>query len=114
MISERIPILEFHYAPRRGQFRPEGHRLVAWNQRRLHEWHVFTNKHPDENANKETKAYVVFHQEQWLLVNKTLESMISPNGNPVPQGQATVLTDGAEVMLSKEEHGRMVTVKMIP
>jgi hypothetical protein len=48
------------------------------------------------------------------LINKDLDSMVSPAGNPVPRGQACPLTAGDEVRLSKEDHGRLVSVSMIP
>lgn len=114
MHKTTIPVLEFHYSPRAGQFRPEGHCLTAWHQRQLHKWHVFRNVKPVAGADPEVLAYVLFHQGQWLLVNKNLEAMVSPAGNPVPKGQACVLAAGNEVRLSREEHGRLVSVKMIP
>jgi serine/threonine protein kinase len=108
------PVLEFHYAARTGQFRPEGHCLVAWDRRQLHKWHVFRNVRPVEGVDQEVQAYVAFYQGQWILINKTLDSMVSPGGNPVPKGQACALRDGDEVRLSKEDQGRLVSVKMIP
>lgn len=113
-LKTRIPVLIFHYAPRAGQYREEGHSLVGWNQRLLHKWHVFTNVRPGEGVDKETQAYVLFYQNQWILVNKNLDSMLSPSGQPVPKGQACPLRDGDEILLSKEDKGRMISVKMIP
>lgn len=113
-LQQRIPVLEFHYAPRRGQFRPEGHFLVGWNQRPLHRWHVFTNVQPVEGVDRESVAYVAFHQGQWILINKHLESLISPSGNPVPIGQACLLREGDEIQLSKDDKGRLISVRMIP
>jgi len=113
-LKTQIPVLDFHYAPRQGQFRPENHCLVAWDQRILHEWHVFSNKRMDENANPVGLADVHFYQGQWILINRGLDSMVSPSGNPVPKEQAVALKDGDEILLSKAEKGRLVTVRMIP
>jgi hypothetical protein len=113
-MNTQIPVFEFHYAPRKGQFRPEGHCLVAFDQRPLNLWHVYTNVRPIEGVDRETQAYVCFYQGQWILVNKHLDSMLSPAGNPVPKGQACPLRDGDEILLSKEARGRLLTVKMIP
>jgi serine/threonine protein kinase len=113
-LLKQTPVLEFHYSPRAGQFRPEGHSLVAWNNRTLHRWHVFRNVRPVEGVDQEVQAYVAFYQNQWILINKNLESLVSPRGNPVPKGQACALKDGDEVRLSKEDQGRLVSVKMIP
>ena len=48
------------------------------------------------------------------LWENELDSMISPSGNPVPAGQACMLKDGEEVLLSKDDRGRMVSIRMIP
>jgi hypothetical protein len=58
--SERTPVLEFHYSPvgRKGQYRPENHRLTAHEGRRLHRWHAFRNARPGEAANDEVLAYI--------------------------------------------------------
>jgi hypothetical protein len=39
--------------------------------------------------------------------------MVSPAGNPVPKDQATYLRDGDEIILSKDEKGRLVSVRMV-
>lgn len=112
-LTMRLPVLEFHYAPRQGQYRPEGHCLVSWHKRALHKWHIVTGVKPVEGVDREQQAIVLFHQNQWLLVNNHLDSLISPAGNPVPRGQACPLREGDEILLSKDERGRLVEVKFI-
>jgi serine/threonine protein kinase len=114
--SERTPVLEFHYSPvgRKGQYRPENHRLTAHEGRRLHRWHAFRNARPGEAANDEVLAYITCREGRWLLVNRGLPGMVSPSGNTVSPGQACELHDGDEVLLSPEEHGRLVAVTMAP
>jgi serine/threonine protein kinase len=114
-----VPLLELHYPTRPGQFRPEGHSVIGWpphapNHRTLHRWHVYSKVHPVEGVEQDVLAYVAFHEGQWILVNKGLDSMVSPAGNPVPRGQACPLKEGDEVRLSKEEQGRLISVKMVP
>jgi hypothetical protein len=113
--TEPFPVLEFYYSPggRRGQFRAEGHRLVVYEQRRLYRWHAFRNVRPVEGVDDTMAAHFLRHDGRWLLVNHTLRGLISGGGNPVPCGQACELHDGAEILLSREEHGRLVTVKMV-
>ncbi len=108
------PVFDFYVASRAGNFLPEKHCLVAWNHRRLHEWHVFKNRVPGEFADSSVYARVTFHQGQWIMVNEKLNSMVSPRGNPVPIGQACPLKPGDQILLSKDEHGRMIVVRMIP
>lgn len=107
------PVLEFFDPRDNGQSRPDGDCLVAWHQRTLHQWHVCGDGKPVAGVEPEEQARVVFHQGRWLLVNKELDSLVSPGGTPVLKGQAFVLRNGAEVLLSKEEHGRRVRVTMI-
>ena len=113
-LQEQIPVLEFYYAPRRGQWRPEGHCLVAWNQRPLHVWHIFRDRQPTVCAENESQAYVAFHQGRWILVNKHLDSLLSASDTPVPIGQACLLRERDKILLSTEKSGRRVRVRMIP
>jgi hypothetical protein len=113
-LREPTPVLDFHYAARTGQYRAEQHCLVAWNGRRLHRWHVFRGEDPVEGVDQEVLAYVSFYQGRWILINKALDGMISPSGNPVPRGQACALKEGDQICLSKGDHGRLVCVRMIP
>jgi hypothetical protein len=112
---EPVPLLEFFYSPqgRRGQYRDEKYKLTAHDQRRLHRWHVFSNVKPSEGVDEEVLAYITKQQGHWLLVNRALNTLVSPAGNPVPVGQACALADGDEVVLSKEDNGRLATVRMI-
>src|SRR5262249_571479 len=113
--KEPPPVRDFYYAPggRRGSFRPENHRLALHDQRRLYRWHVFRNVRPGEGADEDVVAYAVRHQGRWLLVNQRLGGLFSAAGNPVPHGQAFELHDGDEILLSREEHARLVTVRMV-
>jgi serine/threonine protein kinase len=109
---EPVPILNFHYSPggRRGQFRPEGRRLAVYHQRTLHRWHVYRNVRPVEGVDEVPVATFLRHQGKWVLYNQGLRGLISPAGNPVPIGQACELIDGAEILLAREEQGRLVTI----
>ncbi len=113
---EPAPVLEFYYSPggRKGQYRPEGRRLATYDQQRLYRWHAFRNIHPGEGVDAQVMAFVVRRQGQWLLVNRALNGLTSPGGQAVAIGQACELHDGDEVLLSQEEHGRLVTVTMVP
>jgi len=110
-----IPLMEFYYAPRPGQYRPEGHCLTCYNHRLLYKWHVNRGIKPVEGVDTQVQAQVQFHEptKQWLLWNLALDSMVSPSGNPVPIGQPTVLKEGSEIVLSKDSAGRHVNIKMI-
>jgi len=112
---EPLPVFEFHSAPggRRGQFRPEGHRLAGYDRRPLYPWHVSRAVRPGEGVAEEVVASIARNQGRWVLVNHALSGLVSPGGNPVPRGQACELRDGDELLLSREEQGRLVTVRIV-
>ena len=108
-----LPVLDFHYAPRRGQFVPEKHCIVGYHDRGLYPWHIHSTARDVEDAPAEVQAKIMQHQGQWILYNLKLTSLVSPKGNPVPINQACVLRPGEEVLLSKDEKGKLVSVRMI-
>ena len=111
-IKTKLPILDFLYPPKPGQYRPELHRLIGYHRRPLFPWHIHTNVKNDERTSMEPQAEVYLHSEGWVLLNHKLPSLISPTGNPVPMGQACHLRDGEEVLLSRDDRGRMIAVRM--
>jgi serine/threonine protein kinase len=115
-LKDPIPVLEFFYSPagRRGQFRAEGYSLVGADRKPLYQWHVFRNVRQVEGVTPVVQAMVVYQQGQWGLLNCNLSGMVSPAGTPVDRGKACILRDGDEVLLSKDDHARLVSVKMIP
>jgi serine/threonine protein kinase len=113
-LNNPIPILDFHYEDWNGHFRPEGHSLVCWNNRQLYKWHIFSNVRPLEGVDTQAQAHVQYLKGQWKILNLNLDSMVSPTGNTVPKEDAIYLRDGDEIVLSKDDKGRHVSVRMIP
>jgi serine/threonine protein kinase len=108
-----FPVVDLHFAPRPGQYRNEGRQIVCHNEKKLHEWHILSNKRMDEYSDTTLLGDIQFHQGHWLLINRDLNSLVSDGGNPVPKGQATKLKEGAEIILSKSEKGRLAVVKFV-
>ena len=70
------------------------------------------NERLDPAARKRV-GYVVWHGGNWVLVNETLDSMHDVNaGKEVPRGGLVSLTEGARILLSKEDGGRLAQVQL--
>jgi serine/threonine protein kinase len=113
-VKGRVPVLDLFYAPKPGQFRPENHRLVGYDGCNVYPWHVRTDVRNAETVPAVPQAVILPHGDKWVLKNLKLESLISPKGNPVPEGHACLLQDGGEVILSRHEKGRMACVRLAP
>jgi serine/threonine protein kinase len=107
-----VPVLKFRAERRPGQWMLDG-QLVAYHNNSLFLWHAFDNVFPGPETDRTPQAYCALQQGQWLLVNQHLTSLTSPGGNRVPPGKAVVLTDGAQIRLSQEPHGRIADVQIV-
>ena len=107
-----IPVLNLRKESRPGQWQPDGE-LVIHPKAGLRIWHVYDNVQPGPDVDRTRQAYFAFHNGNWIMINEKLQNLISAAGNPVPPGKAVVLTDGAQIRLAQEEHGRTVEVNVI-
>jgi hypothetical protein len=107
-----IPVLTLYKEAHTGEWLPDGE-LVVHPKTALCLWHVYDNVQPGPDVDKTVQAYFAFKNGKWLIVNQKLTSMVSPGGNNVPSGKAAGLTDGAQIRLSREPHGRIAEVKLI-
>lgn len=112
-VKGTIPILKLRTQRKPGQWISENHAVVLYHDFTIFKWHVFDNVFPGEEADKTPQAYCAFHGNRWLLINQNLSSLTSANGNRVPAGHAVELTDGIQIRLSNESHGRIVDVQIL-
>ena len=87
--------------------------LDVVNNTPLFKWHLYSNVFADEKADKSLQAYVCCHNGEWFLINRNADGMLSPQGNPVPAGQAIRLTDGTVFRGSRYERGMLIKVRII-
>lgn len=87
--------------------------LDVVNNTPLFKWHLYSNVFADEKADKSLQAYVCCHNGEWFLINRNADGMLSPQGNPVPAGQAIRLTDGTVFRGSRNERGMLIKVRII-
>lgn len=83
------------------------------NNTPLFKWHMQSNVFADEKADDTMQAYACCHNGEWFLINKHASGMLSPQGNPVPAGQAIRISDGTVFRASSSERGTLIKVRII-
>ena len=76
-----------------------------------------SNISPNERLTEEQKkpvGYFVFHNNKWLLINQRLNDLEDKTeGVKIPINQSVELTDGKQILLSKEFGGRLIIVQLV-
>lgn len=113
----RIPVLNLYSSPQgEGSYRPDNHRVMVWTGQSLFAWHANRLIAPNERLAPEQLArvgYFVSHEGAWWLVNERLPDLMSvSNRVAVPLGDKVELKDGLQLLLSREEGGRLAQVQM--
>lgn len=113
----QLPVLNLYSSRRAGTFTPDNYRLMVYHNQYLYMWHVNRNLSPNERLTDDQKkpvGYFVFHNNKWLLVNQRLNDLEDKtNGKKIPLNEAVELTDGKQILLSKEEGGRLMIVQLV-
>lgn len=113
----KLPVLNLYSSRKEGQYRPENHRLMVWTGQSLFQWHVNRNVAPNERLPDEQKkrvGYFVLHNDVWWLVNERLTDLTDvATKTTIPVGGKVEIKDGLQLLLSKEEGGRLVVVQMV-
>ncbi|SDJ56235.1 helix-hairpin-helix domain-containing protein [Salipiger marinus] len=111
-----LPVLNLYSSRTAGNYLPDNHRLMVWDGQSLFPWHanrtVYPNEHLEER-HKRRVGYFQFHAGDWYLVNEALPGMRDLTGKrDVPVGGNVKLAEGAQILLSSEDGGRLVQVQM--
>lgn len=113
----KLPVLNLYYSPKAGSFRDENHRLMVYHNQYIYPWHVSRSVSPNERltaAQKKPVGYFVLHQGNWILVNQGMTSLKDvTEGKDIPIGGSVTLTDNKQILLSKEDGGRLVIVQLV-
>lgn len=110
------PVLEL-FSSRGGQeHRPDRHQLMVHHNLRLYPWHTNRFVVPNERLEPhQTRpvGYFAHHQGRWVLVNQALPGMRDlSTDEPVPPRGLVELTEGRRILLSGEDGGRLIEVKL--
>ena len=113
----KLPILNFYSARQQGNYRPDNHRLMVWTGQSLFAWHANNMIAPNERLTAEQtarKGYFVLHNNRWWLVNEGLTDLTEVTTKTViPIGGKIELKNGVQILLSKQEGGRLAVVQMV-
>ena len=111
-----LPVLDFYSQFKEGVWKPENHRLMVYNNQYLFQWHVNKNIIRNERltaAQKVPVGYFTFHNNKWVFVNQKLTSLVDKTENiDIPIGGMLELADGKQILLSKEEGGRVMLITL--
>lgn len=115
-----LPVIDLYYCPKQGEsFRSENHRLMVYTKQNLYKWHVNRFIFPNEKLMEQDKKPVGdfhFHNGKWILINRALDSMyeIIPGSDnrKIEIGEYVELNDGTQILLSKENGGRLAIVSL--
>jgi serine/threonine protein kinase len=112
-----LPVLNLYSSQGDGKFRAENYRLMVWDGQSLFKWHANRFVVAGENLKPEDRGrvgYFRLHNGNWVLVNEGLPAMRDVGrGVDVPVGGYVELTDGAQVLLSPEQGGRLMQVQLV-
>ncbi|GHV25085.1 kinase [Bacteroidia bacterium] len=113
----QLPVLNLYSSRKAGSFTSDDYRLMVYHNQYLYSWHVNRNVSPNEKLSAEQKkpvGYFVFHQNKWLFVNQRLNDLEDKTeGKKIPIGQSVELSDGKQILLSKEDGGRLIIVQLV-
>jgi serine/threonine protein kinase len=114
-----LPVLNFYSSRKANTFTPDDHRLMVYHNQYLYHWHINRNVSFNERLTDEQKkpvGYFVFHDNKWLLINQrlnNLEDKTFPGGKKISPNQEIELTEGKQILLSKEPGGRLIIVQLV-
>ncbi len=113
----KLPILNLYSSRDGADFMPDNHRLMVYTNQALFPWHVNRLIVPNErmtDAQKERVGYFVLHDQRWLLVNENMLGLTDmTTKQAITIGEHIELKDGSQLLLSKENGGRLVVVQMV-
>ena len=112
-----LPVIDF-YSSRDGKsFRPDNTRLMVFSNQSLYKWHTDRNIFPNEKLTEEQKkrvGYFSFFKGKWMLVNEALPTMMNlTTQQPVPIGSGVELSNGLQLLFSKEPSGKVANVQIV-
>ena len=90
---------------------------MVFSGQNLYQCHVNRNITPNERLTDEQKRPVGdfhFHNNKWILINRRMQDLMDVQTKQnIAIGSSIELTEGKQILLSKELGGRLINVKLI-
>jgi len=117
---KQVPILRLYYGSgQRGHYQVDKGRIVGWQGRTLHRWHVQSDLSERSAVRPEDRrplAEISYHRQQgWTLTNLELPDLRVAGGGavrPVAVGQPVQLEHGQQLLLGTGNAARLALVTM--
>lgn len=113
----RLPVLNLYSSRHSGSYQPDNHRLMVWNGQSLFAWHVNKGVFPNEHLTPDQRnrvGYFQQHNGDWFLVNEGMPQLYDVTGKrDVAVGDHIKLTEGSQILLSREAGGRLIHVQLV-
>jgi serine/threonine protein kinase len=113
----KLPVLNLYSSRKEGSYLPDNHRVMVWTGQSLFPWHVNRLISPNEKLTVQQKTrvgYFQLHDNSWWLVNEGMPNLTDvATKTQVPIGGKIELKDNMQLLLSREEGGRLVHIQMV-
>lgn len=87
--------------------------LIAENNTPICSWNLYNNVYPDEKAvERDVKAYIKHTDDEYYLVNISLDNLMSPDGNIIPKGYAAKLHGDTVFRLLNDENSLLLKTEL--
>ncbi len=87
--------------------------MIADDNTPLCSWNLYSSVFPDEKAaDREVKAYIQVKNDRYYLVNLAVDGLLSPEGNTVPRGYASEITDGCAFRITRDEDSMLLKAEI--
>lgn len=115
--STQLPILNLYSSRRQGKFMPDNHRIMVYHNQYLYKWHIDRTIFPNERLKPDDLkpvGYFVFHQNKWLLVNQSLDSLKLIDENRIIRKNDFVeLKEGIKLLFTEKPTSRLASVQLV-
>jgi serine/threonine protein kinase len=113
----QLPVINLYSKNPQGKFSFENARLMVYHNQYIYKWHLNKRLIPNERLTPEDKrpvGYFTLHNGSWVLVNQNIPDLENlTDKKPIPIGQMLHIKNNDQILLSKEEGGRLCVIQIV-